>query len=143
MSDHFHYLSGEVRHDHEDLRQEAWLKALSRTEHRPNAETAQDLIDNYQHIAGLVVHIFRHEKIKSYQKPPTTPLTDDVGMVYNMDDPLEDCTPLQREAISYYLHVTGQDRPLTPAERIRLSRYRKSTGLSLHVDRTRRENATT
>ena len=113
---HFNYLAGQVRHEHEDLAQEAWLKALSRTDHRPNAQTTGELIENYQHIAGLVVHIFGHEKIKSYQTQSSVPLTDEVGVWYTNDDPLEECTPLQREAISYYLHVTNQDRPLTTAE---------------------------
>jgi hypothetical protein len=135
MTEHFHYLSGRVHTDQEDLRQEAWVKALSRTDHRPNAQTKEELIQRYDHIAGLVVHIYRHEKIKARQRPLEVPLTEDMGIVYNRQDAFEDCTPQERDAINYYLQVTSQDRPLTPYESLKLSRLRKKTGLALRVER--------
>ena len=135
MANQFQYLAGKVRSDHEDLKQEAWVKALSRTDNRPNATTVAELIERYDHIAGLVVHIYRHEKMKDGQTPREIPLTEEVGVVYNMEDAFEDCTPQQRDAIAYYLNVTEQDRPLTPYESVKLSRLRKQTGLALRVER--------
>lgn len=133
---HFNYLSDTPSPDDEDMAQEAWCKALAKTKHRPQATTTDELIVNYQHIAGLVMHIYRHEKIKRRKKPiQTVPLTNDVGMVYNREDRLADCSPQELAAISYYLRVIDQDRPLNAAERAKLSRLRKQTGLALEVPR--------
>jgi DNA-directed RNA polymerase specialized sigma24 family protein len=137
----FHYLSGPCHQDDEDLAQEAWCKALAKTDQRPNARTPQELIDNYQHIAGLVTHIFNQERGLQRRKPDmTVPLTDEVAVWYTTEDALEDCTPQQLKAISYYLSVIDQGRPLTMRERAKLARLRKSTGLALVVPRQREDS---
>lgn len=133
----FSYISSLPRDINEDLVQEAWCKALSRTEYKPNATTIEELVERYQHIAGLVTHIYRHEEIKSYKKRPEIPLQDTVGVWYNNKDEFENCTPQQIEAIQYYLVITNQGYPLTAAQRSTLSRLRKKTGLALYVEKGR------
>jgi DNA-directed RNA polymerase specialized sigma24 family protein len=132
----FGYISSLPQNDEEDIIQEAWLKALEKTSKRPQAVTKEELVSGYDHIAGLVVHIFRHEKINQYRRSNrrTVPLTKDIPVWYTTEDALEECTPEQIEAITYYLHVTSQDRPLTENERQKLRRFRKKTGLALRVE---------
>lgn len=143
----YKYIASLPRNEDEDRVQESWLKALEKTDQRPAATTKEELFSRYDHIAGLVTHIYRHERIHDFRKPKELPLTDDIPMWYNIDDPLEECTDEQLEAISYYLEVTGQNHPLSVAQRVRLARLRKRTGLALTVDtRTsekRRQNAST
>lgn len=118
----------------EDIVQESWLKALEKTKNRPNAHTSEELMRNYQHIAGLVTHIAKHEKVNAYRQRQTESLTHDVPVWYNDDDPFEECTPEQIEAIKYYLSVTQSGERLTNAQRSKLKRLRKQTGLPLRVD---------
>lgn len=137
---HFTYLTGTPSMEDEDLVQEAWCKALAQTTDRPSAATQQELVERYQHIAGLVTHIFHHDKIKSRQRTRVhQPLTDAVGVWYNREDVLEDCTPQQLKAIQFYLSVIDQDRPLTTRERAKLARLRKATGLALTVPKKGQE----
>ena len=127
----FKYISSLPQDTNEDAVQEAWLKALEKTENRPQATTTEELRDNYDHIAGLVTHIYRHEKINGFREKATEPLTKDIPVWYNDDNPFEECTPEQIDAIKYYLGVIENKGSLTNAERSKLKRLRKQTGLAL------------
>ena len=118
----------------DDLIQTAWMKALERTTNRPQAYTVEELKEKYQHISGLVVRIYQHEKINQRRKIRPEPLTDDIPVEYHMMDGLIDCTKDQREAIEFYLSLIQQQYPITLAQRVRLSRYRKQTGLALNLN---------
>lgn len=124
----------ETNRPDEDLIQTAWLEALESTPDRPQAYTVEELQQKYQHIAGLVVRIYQRRKIDARRRSVAEPLTEDVPVEYTMISDLIDCTPRQREAIDFYLSLVQQSYPITPAQRARLKRYRKQTGLALDLN---------
>ena len=130
----FRYISSLPHDSNEDKIQEAWLKALEKTEDRPQATTPDELHEKYQHIAGLVTHIYRHEKVNEYRARKHESLTFDIPVWYNDDNPFEECTPEQIEAITYYLEVTQTGKKLNDSQKSKLKRLRKKTGLALRVD---------
>ena len=100
----FRYISSLPHDSNEDKIQEAWLKALEKTEDRPQATTPDELHEKYQHIAGLVTHIYRHEKVNEYRARKHESLTFDIPVWYN------------------------------DSQKSKLKRLRKKTGLALRVD---------
>lgn len=120
--------------DDEDLIQTAWMKALERTDERPPASTREEVHERYQHIAGLVVYIYGHEKVNARRQKKTEPLTNDLCVEDFVSYDLADCSDIEREAISYYMELIQQKEPLTAVQRSKISRLRKKSGLKLDLN---------
>lgn len=132
----FAYISSLPVSDNEDLVQDAWVQALATTDHRPPANTREELFERYDHIGGMVTTIYRRRKVDQYRQKigSDLPLTNDLPVWYNTEDALDECTDEQLAAISYYLNVTNQGQPLSAKQKMKLQRLRKKTGLALKVD---------
>lgn len=135
----FDYIASLPQDTNEDLVQQAWLDALEKLEERPNAKTAEELKEKYEHVAGLVTTIYKRRRIDGFRKKKEIQLEEQLAPPvydrYNIFD--DDLSDLEKEAILYYLDLCNRDEPMSSAEKVKLSRYRKATGLVLKMERKR------
>jgi hypothetical protein len=120
-----------LRNGEEDAVQEAVCKVLNTLDDRPNAESISDFAAKYEHVAPLIMRVYKNECINEYRRPNHLPLTESHSVVYTTEDAFDECTTEQRQAIGYYLSAIQQGSPLTAAQRAKLKRLRKKTGLAL------------
>lgn len=142
----YQYIASLPKDKNEDLIQQAWCDTLEKLDDRPNATSSEELRENYEHVAGLVTTIYKRRVADTFRKKREIQLAEQMAPpvydTYNIFD--DDLSDTEKEAILYYLDLCDKLEPLTGAEKVKLSRYRKATGLVLRMERkriaTREEN---